>query len=65
MRIKTKDLIDFRGYSEVKKRNFASKLRQRITEPNQTESEAGGGDYWVRCISAINAACHDNDNRIL
>lgn len=39
MKIKTKDLINFKGYSERKKSNFAGKLRQGNLEAKQKVSQ--------------------------
>lgn len=62
MQIKTKDLIAFRTYSEKRKRNFIDRLRLPVqTSEEVVESDGTGGDYWIRCISAIMAACKEND----
>lgn len=59
MKIKIKELIEFKDYSE-KKKNFVLKLRLPVVVLE--ESDKGGGDYWIRGISAIVASCKENSN---
>ena len=55
-------LVEFRRKTERSKRTFAEKLYH---PPVQRKSEDGGGDYWVRSLSAINNAYKANDNQII
>ena len=61
MKIKIKDLIEFAGYSDRRKSNLVERLRLPAAAVEEIEVSEGGGDYWVRCISAIKASCKEND----
>lgn len=59
-KIKAKELIEFRRKTDRSKKNFVRNLVEaKIDDKSQ---EGGGGDYWIRALSAIsNAFKYDND----
>lgn len=60
MKIKIKELIEFKDYGQRKKNNFITRLRLPIAVAE--DKEKSGGDYWVRGISSILAACKEDSN---
>jgi|WetSurMetagenome_2_1015567.scaffolds.fasta_scaffold769838_1 hypothetical protein len=59
-KLSIKDIIAFRGMSDVRKKTFALKLK---THKEKIDSE-GGGDYWISCLSAISNGFKFNDNSV-
>lgn len=55
-RLPIKRLVEFRRLSKRRKITFANNLK--VSKKSSTE---GGGNYWVRSISAISNAFKDND----
>lgn len=55
-------LVEFRRKTERSKRTFAEKLYQLEVAK---KSDDGGGDYWVRSLSAINKAYLNNNNQFI
>ncbi|HAP95669.1 hypothetical protein [Epilithonimonas hominis] len=55
-------LVEFRRKTERSKRTFAEKLYQL---EGAKKSDDGGGDYWVRSLSAINKAYLNNNNQFI
>lgn len=55
-------LVEFRRKTERSKRTFAEKLYQLEVA---NKSDDGGGDYWVRSLSAINKAYLNNNNQFI
>lgn len=55
-----KKLIEFRRLTPRSKNTFSNNLKR----PKKI-SIGSGGDYWIRCISAISMAFKENDNSIV
>jgi hypothetical protein len=60
-KIPVKKLIEYRRLSERRKKTFVKNLNK----PKEKSPNGGGGDYWVRSISAISASFKSNDNAIV
>tara|TARA_B100000780_G_C21094365_1_gene441226 strand:+ start:1033 stop:1710 length:678 start_codon:yes stop_codon:yes gene_type:complete len=57
-KLPVKKLIEFRRLSKARKITFTNKLKVG----KKSASDGGGGNYWVRSISAISNAFKENDN---
>lgn len=55
-------IVEFRKKTDRAKRTFVERLSQPIEEK---KTEDGGGDYWVRSMSAINRAYLTSDNQFI
>ena len=58
-KIPIKKLVEFRRMTERRKSGFLSNLKRPVTP------KEGGGDYWIRSLSAISTAFRENDNSII
>lgn len=56
-KLSIKDIVDFRRKSERSKKTFVTNLRL----DKQKANAEGGGDYWIRCLSAISNSYKSND----
>lgn len=61
MKIKIKEIVDFKGYGQRKKKNFITKLKLPVAVI-EVKEKSDARDYWVRSISAIIASCKANNN---
>ena len=59
-KLPVKKLIEFRRLPERRQNTFVKNL----IKPKEPK-EGGGGDYWIRSISAISTAFKQNDNTII
>jgi hypothetical protein len=57
-KLPVKKLIEFLRLPEKRQRTFVDNLNR----PKKPSSKDGGGDYWVRSISALARAYYKNDN---
>jgi hypothetical protein len=57
-KLPVKKLIEFRRLSKTRKVTFANKLKVG----KKSISDGGGGNYWVRSVSAISSSFKENDN---
>lgn len=55
-------IVEFRKKTDRAKKTFVERLSQPIEEK---KIEDGGGDYWVRSMSAINRAYLTSDNQFI
>lgn len=51
-KIRIKDLIRFNNFSDNRKKSLINRIKKNESIDRESESE-GGGDYWIRSISAI------------
>lgn len=57
-KLPVKKLVEFRRLSKPRKVTFTNKLKVG----KKPTSDGGGGNYWVRSVSAISNAFKENDN---
>lgn len=58
-KLTAKKIIEFRRLPQTRKQTFANNLKKPVVKSDS------GGDYWISCISAITAACKNNDNKFI
>ncbi|GAB5525418.1 MAG: hypothetical protein Roseis2KO_32900 [Roseivirga sp.] len=58
-KIPIKKLVQYRRMTERRKSGFVSNLQRPVTP------KEGGGDYWIRSLSAISKAFRENDNTVI
>ncbi len=61
-KIKVKDLIDFRRGTDRQKDSIVKKIDKSAPEP---KDDNGGGDYWIRSLSALRRTYRENDKSYL
>jgi len=57
-KLPVKKLVEFRRLSKIRKATFVN----RLNVGEKSTSDSGGGNYWVRSISAISNAFKESDN---
>jgi len=57
------ELINFKRSSERKQLNFAKKYFNNDT--NQEKTSSGGGNYWIRSLSAIQNTFSESDSTLI
>ncbi len=60
-KISVKNIIVFRKKSDKSKKTFLD----TINNPKALDSDGGGGNYWVRSLSALSSSFKTNDNKYI
>ncbi|GAB3848591.1 hypothetical protein GCM10028822_11710 [Hymenobacter terrigena] len=58
-KISVKNIVTFRNKSEKSQKTFLENLRKK----SEIKSEGGGGDYWVRSLSAMSNAVREKNTK--
>jgi len=62
-KITVKELVNFRRKTDVRKKSFALKLKNRKPVEKKIEDNNEGGNYWITSVSCIyNVFKHNNDD---
>src|SRR5690606_4701456 len=64
-KIPVKKLVEFRRWSDLKKRNFTIMKRLKTTKTKNDAEDSDGGNYWCSSLGAVITAFKLNSNSII